>query len=146
MGQTNKANKIFIIWLCLAILDLKRWLRARGPYGYLRTWNWPITAHEISRPYNKTTYWPRVRSVWEISNWGLGVLTKQLRSRRKFDIPVKIECSRLISILLYVIFSKNKRMFAGGNSLLVHCQVIKNNKPLVYFGAAYHHWETLILY
>ena len=28
----------------LVIPVLKRWSRARGPYGYLRTWNWPITA------------------------------------------------------------------------------------------------------
>ena len=27
--------------------------RAWVPYGYLWTWNWPITAHEISQPCNK---------------------------------------------------------------------------------------------
>ena len=37
----------------LIISVLKRWSRARGLYGYLRTWNWPITAHEIIQPYNK---------------------------------------------------------------------------------------------
>ena len=36
----------------LIIPVLKWWSRARGPYGYLRTWNWPITAREISQPYN----------------------------------------------------------------------------------------------
>ena len=36
----------------LIISVLKRWSRARGLYGYLRTWNWPITAREISQPYN----------------------------------------------------------------------------------------------
>ena len=35
--------------IILIILVLKRWSRTRGPYGYLRTWNWPITAREISR-------------------------------------------------------------------------------------------------
>ena len=40
----------------LIIPVLKRWSRARGPYGYLRTWNWPITAREISQPYNKENY------------------------------------------------------------------------------------------
>ena len=47
--RASKANKMFIIWLC--------WLlRARGLYGYLRTWNWPITAREISQPYSKQVY------------------------------------------------------------------------------------------
>ena len=40
----------------LIIPVLKWWSRARGPYGYLRTWNWPITACEISQPYNKMAY------------------------------------------------------------------------------------------
>ena len=55
--RANEANKMFIIWLW--------WLwfwkgdvdwRARGPYGYLRTWNWPITARKISQPYNNVLY------------------------------------------------------------------------------------------
>ena len=37
----------------LIIPVLKRWLRAGGPYGYLQTCNWPITARKISQPYNK---------------------------------------------------------------------------------------------
>ena len=40
----------------LNIPVLKRWSRAGGPYGYLRTWNWPITARKISQPYNRRTY------------------------------------------------------------------------------------------
>ena len=40
----------------LIIPVLKRWSRARGPYGYLRTWNWPITAREISQPCNNSIY------------------------------------------------------------------------------------------
>ena len=40
----------------LIIPVLKRWSRARGPYGYLRTWNWPITAREIIQPYNIYNY------------------------------------------------------------------------------------------
>ena len=40
----------------LIIPVLKRWWRARGPYGYLRTWYWTITAREISQPYNKYNY------------------------------------------------------------------------------------------
>ena len=40
--------------MALSIIPvLKRWSRASGPYGNLRTWNWPITAREISQPYNK---------------------------------------------------------------------------------------------
>ena len=40
--------------MALSIIPvLKWWSRARGPYGYLRTWKWPITAREISQPYNK---------------------------------------------------------------------------------------------
>ena len=40
----------------LIIPVLKRWSRARGPYGYFRTWNWPITTRKISQPYNKAHY------------------------------------------------------------------------------------------
>ena len=40
----------------LIIPVLKRWPRSRGPYGNLRTWNWPITAREISQPYNNLQY------------------------------------------------------------------------------------------
>ena len=40
----------------LIIPDLKRWSRASGPYGYLRTWNWPITTREISQLYNNSVY------------------------------------------------------------------------------------------
>ena len=42
----------------LIIPVLKWWSRARGPYGYLRTWNRPITAREISQPYNNRSYVP----------------------------------------------------------------------------------------
>ena len=45
----------------LIIPVLKRWSRARGPYGYLRTWNWPITARQISQPYNNCTYWNTIK-------------------------------------------------------------------------------------
>ena len=41
----------------LIIPVLKKWSRARGLYGYLRTWNWPITARKISQPYNNTAYY-----------------------------------------------------------------------------------------
>ena len=54
--RANEANNMFIIWLGWLFRILKRWSRARGPYGYLRTWNWPITAREISQPYNKSGY------------------------------------------------------------------------------------------
>ena len=54
--RANEANKMFIIWLCWLFRFWKRWSRARGPYGYLRTWNWPITAREISQPYNRSPY------------------------------------------------------------------------------------------
>ena len=54
--RANEANKMFIIWLCWLFRFLKGWSRARGLYGYLRTWNWPITAREISQPYNKIQY------------------------------------------------------------------------------------------
>ena len=55
--RANEANKMFIIWLCWLfrernkiIWHLDRWSSARGPDGKLR--NWPITAREISQPYN----------------------------------------------------------------------------------------------
>ena len=40
----------------LIIPVLKRWSRARDPYGNLQTWNWPITACEVGQPYNKEQY------------------------------------------------------------------------------------------
>ena len=41
----------------LIILVLKGWSRAGGLYGYFKpAWNWPITASEISQPYNKGCY------------------------------------------------------------------------------------------
>ena len=54
MDRANEANKMFITWLCWLFLFWKGDRSARGLYSYLRTWNWPITAHEISQPYNKT--------------------------------------------------------------------------------------------
>ena len=52
---------MFIIWLCWLfgkrneiIWRFDRLSIARVPYGYLWTWNWPITAREISQPYNKS--------------------------------------------------------------------------------------------
>ena len=58
--RANEANKIVIIWLCWLfpernkmIWRFKRWSRSRGP---LRTRNWPITARDISQPYNKIQY------------------------------------------------------------------------------------------
>ena len=62
--RANEANKMFIIWLC----RLFRFWKASGPYGNLRTWNWPITAREISQPYNKVHY----SVVWDTvctTNW-----------------------------------------------------------------------------
>ena len=50
----SKRGQYDVYYIALLIIAvLKRWSRARGPYGYLRTWNWPITAREISQPYNK---------------------------------------------------------------------------------------------
>ena len=54
--RANEASKMFIILLCWLFRFWKKWSRARSPYGYLRTWNWPITAREISQPYNKSCY------------------------------------------------------------------------------------------
>ena len=54
--RAYEANKMFIIWLCWLFRFWKGGSRVRGPYGYLRTWNWPITAREISQPYNKIQY------------------------------------------------------------------------------------------
>ena len=48
--RANEANKMFIIWFCW-LFRFWKGDRAGGPYGYLRTWNWPITAREISQPY-----------------------------------------------------------------------------------------------
>ena len=52
--RANEANKMFIIWLWW----LFRLWKGDGElelrtYGYLRTWNWPITAREIIQPYIK---------------------------------------------------------------------------------------------
>ena len=62
--QANEANKMFIIWLFLLFWErneivwhFDKWSRARGPYSYLRTSNWPITAREISQSYNEGLYW-----------------------------------------------------------------------------------------
>ena len=64
----------------------------------------------------------RVRSVREISNWGLTVLTKRQpshASRLKCDNALNTERSRLISILLYVFFfSKRQHRRASASSLL----------------------------
>ena len=56
--RANEANKMFIIWLCWLFREkdkiiwrFDKWSRARGPYCFLRTRNWPITACEISQPY-----------------------------------------------------------------------------------------------
>ena len=62
--RANEANKMFITWLCWLIPGKERnyltyWWVIKSwtsVYGYLRTWNWPITAREISQPYNKTIY------------------------------------------------------------------------------------------
>ena len=62
----------------LIIPVLKRWSRARGPYGYLRTWNWPITAREISQPYNKIQY--NLISIFPFK--GFSALGKRFRSYR----------------------------------------------------------------
>ena len=53
--RTDRANEVYcIMYMALLIIPvLKRWSRARDPYDYLRTWNWPITAREINLPYNK---------------------------------------------------------------------------------------------
>ena len=40
-------------------------IEGRGPCGYLRTWNWPITACKISQPYNKTTY-SMLEMLWKV--------------------------------------------------------------------------------
>ena len=53
----KKLRTRLVCYMALLIIPvLKRWSRARGPYGYLWTWNWPITACEISQPYNKVWY------------------------------------------------------------------------------------------
>ena len=65
--RANEANKMFIIsYMALLIIPVvKMWSRARGPYGYLRTWNWPITAREISQPYNNNSYVSeRFKNIW----------------------------------------------------------------------------------
>ena len=71
--RANEANKMFIIWLCWifrkkneVIWRFDRWSKARGPYGYLWTWNWPITAREVGQPYNKSYYYLLVASVSKV--------------------------------------------------------------------------------
>ena len=51
--RAYEANKMFIIWLCWLFRFWKGGSRVRGTCGYLRTWNWPITAREISQRHNK---------------------------------------------------------------------------------------------
>ena len=55
-NQVNKTNEMFIIWHYWLFLKRKqitwhidRWSRAWGLYSSLRTWNWPITACEMSQ-------------------------------------------------------------------------------------------------
>ena len=55
----NCYNYICLCWLFRKkneiIWRFDRWSRDRGPYGYLQTWNWPITALKISQPYNNAS-------------------------------------------------------------------------------------------
>ena len=65
------------------------WSRARGPYGYLRTWNWPITAREISQPYNEYMLF----TGWEVRigkncDRGLNMLRSQFFPIRTDHKPV----------------------------------------------------------
>ena len=68
--RANEANKMFIIWLYWLFREKNEiiwrsdnWSRARGRYGYLWTWQWPITAREISQPYDIVHYEPDIRRV-----------------------------------------------------------------------------------
>ena len=63
-----------LLYSLLIIPVLKRWSRARGPYGYLRTWNWPITVREINQPYNKI--WKSIRERSFITSQGGVVFQK----------------------------------------------------------------------
>ena len=72
--QRNEANKMFIIWLCRlfqerieTIWRFERWSRARGPYGHLRTWNWPIAARELSQRYSNESYPLSLVSIWSLT-------------------------------------------------------------------------------
>ena len=49
----------------------RRFNRAGGPYGCLQTWNWPITAREISQPYsNIFTKIDKIFILLEVTHWG----------------------------------------------------------------------------
>ena len=56
--RANEANKMFIIWLCWLFRfwkgdrELEVCTATYGP-----SCNWPITAREISQPYNKVIYY-----------------------------------------------------------------------------------------
>ena len=62
MDLTNDVNRMFNKWFCWLLRERNeiiwrfvRLSRAGGPYNFLRTRNWPITAHEINQPYNNST-------------------------------------------------------------------------------------------
>ena len=80
--RANEANKMFIICLCWLFRFWKgdQETRARGPYGYLRTWNWPITAREISQPYNKL-YYCTVRFYYIYHNKKQAYITELVSAR-----------------------------------------------------------------
>ena len=52
--RANKANKMFIIWLCWLFRFWRgdQELEVRTATYTVRAWKWPITACEISQPYN----------------------------------------------------------------------------------------------
>ena len=61
LERANEANKILLNGFVdysgkernhLAIWQVTK--PSRGPYGYLGSWNWPITAREITQPYNNS--------------------------------------------------------------------------------------------
>ena len=71
--RANEASKMFSIWLCWLFREsnkiiwrFDRWSRARGPYGYWRTWKWPIPACEINLSYNNYCYCS-IYNQWNIS-------------------------------------------------------------------------------
>ena len=85
----------------LIIPVLKRWSRARGPYGYLRTWNWPIAAREISQPYNKYMLF----TSWEVRigkncDRGLNMLTEASGPRSQF-FPIRTDHKPVNNLFIF---------------------------------------------
>ena len=70
----------------LIILVLKGVRELKGPYGILRTWNWPITAREITQPYNNVEYATR-HLYFPYTHEHLGECVYEENTSNKWYVP-----------------------------------------------------------